>query len=259
MKPVVGIFASRGAAEASLQPLASAGIGRDRVTLLAPGASDGQIQAVPTTETEQSGMGKAVGGVVGGVFGATTGLGLAEAAASLLIPGVGPVAAVGLAAAALLGAGGVAAGMAAGGKLEETLFRGLPKDEIYLYEDALRQGRSVVIVFAKQGAQDEAARRALDGAGAESLDAARESWWVGLRSAEETEYEGPDFGSVEASYRRGFEAAFRSVGRGDEAETAAWLRREHGAVAEEPAFRRGYERGRVRAGSLREGKSPGSG
>lgn len=254
MKPVVGIFPSRGAAESSLQALAFAGIGRDRITLLSPGASDGQIQAVPTTETEQSGMGKAVGGVVGGVFGATTGLGLAEAAASLLIPGVGPVAAIGLAAAALLGAGGAAAGMAAGSKLEETLFRGLPKDEIYLYEDALRQGRSVVIAFAEK-AQEEAARRALDGAGAESLDAARESWWVGLRSAEEAEYEGEDFGTVEASYRRGFEAAFRSGGRGDHAEAASRLRSEHGAVAEEAAFRRGYERGRARLAALREGKS----
>ncbi|MFN2387604.1 MAG: hypothetical protein ABR576_15210, partial [Thermoanaerobaculia bacterium] len=105
METVVGIFSSREPAERAFQSLRASGIPSDRLTLLTPGSSEGQIHAVPTTETEQPGMGKAVGGVVGGVFGATTGLGLAEAAASLLIPGVGPVAAIGLAAAALLGAG----------------------------------------------------------------------------------------------------------------------------------------------------------
>lgn len=256
MKTVVGIFSSRTTAEASLRGLAAAGIARDRVTLLVPGASESEIQAVPTTETEQSGMGKAVGGVVGGVFGATTGLGLAEAAASLLIPGVGPVAAIGLAAAALLGAGGAAAGMAAGGKLEESLFRGLPRDELYLYEDALRQGRAVVIALPEDDAKEEAARRALEGAGAESLDAARESWWVGLRSAEEAEYEEEGhFGSVEATYRRGFESALRGRGGKTFEDALEQLRREHGPLAAEPAFRRGFERGLAYHRKLREGQA----
>jgi hypothetical protein len=246
VKPVVGIFHTREAAQRAVESLRAAGIPDSKHILLAPHASERQLQSVPVTETEQPGMGKAVGGVVGGVIGATTGMGLAEAAASLLIPGVGPVAAIGLAAAALLGAGGAVAGAAAGGKLEERLFRGLPKDEIYLYEDALRKGHSVLIAFAENDEQEEAARRALETARAESLDAARESWWVGLRPAEEAEYEEPgQFASIEPHFRRGFEAALRSDRRGKSWDAVADdLRREHGRIAGESVFRRGFERGR---------------
>ena len=60
---------------------------------------------------------------------------------------------------------------------------GLPKDELYLYEDALRAGHSVVFAFAADDAQEEAAKRALQEAGAESLDAGDESWRVGLSPA----------------------------------------------------------------------------
>ena len=40
------------------------------------------------------------------------------------------------------------AGAVAGGALEDGLAHGLPKDELYLYEDALRKGHSVVFAFA---------------------------------------------------------------------------------------------------------------
>ena len=54
-------------------------------------------------------------------------------------------------------------------------------------------------------------------AGAESIDAARESWWLSLRDAEEAHYQttGGNFQTDEANYRRGFEAALNK-----QAETA---------------------------------------
>lgn len=246
MRTVVGIFPSRPEAERGADSLRKSGLSSDHVNLLSPGSSEREIHSVPTTDTEQPGMGKAVGGVVGGVVGATGGMGLGAAAASLLVPGVGPVAAVGLAAAALLGAGGAVGGAAAGGALEEALSKGLPKDEIYLYEDALRQGHSVVIALAENNEQAEAARVLLAQAGAESLDEAREKWWVGLRPAEEAEYEDPraDFASVEAAYRRGFEAALSVETRGKKYDDVAdRLRKEHGELAAEKPFQRGYARG----------------
>ena len=41
------------------------------------------------------------------------------------------------------------------------------------------------------------------------VDAAREEWWVGLRSAEKEHYRalGGNFENAELDYRRGFEAA----------------------------------------------------
>jgi hypothetical protein len=88
----------------------------------------------------------------------------------------------------------------------------------------------------------------LEGSGAESVDAARERWWIGLREAEAFEYhgEGLDFSRDEAAYRAGFEAALASGARdrnGRDAE--ALLKSRHPATYREPAFRRGYERGRA--------------
>jgi hypothetical protein len=208
--------------------------------VLTPVSSEAEVHSrVATAETEQPGMGKAVGGVVGGVFGATTGAGLGALAASLLVPGFGAVAAAELLGAALLGAGGVAA-------LEEKLSRGLPKDELYLYEHALHSGHSVVFALVPDEDAAERARTALAAEGAESLDAARESFWVGIREAERADYEsaGADFSAAEPAYRQGFEAAMRPRFRGRSFDEATKdlrdLYPEYYGVED---FRRGYERG----------------
>src|SRR5947209_15416270 len=169
MSTVAAIFNSRADAERAVEGLRSAGFGEDRISLLTPGTSQEKLDDVPTTETEQPGMGAALGGAVGGALGVAGGLHLG-AAASLLIPGVGPVLAAGLIGAALLGAGGAATGIAMGGALEDSMARGLPHDELFVYEDALRRGRSVVIVVADDDAQAQTARGVLAGAGAESTD-----------------------------------------------------------------------------------------
>jgi hypothetical protein len=192
-------------------------------------------------------MGKAIGATVGGALGIAGGLELGAVAASLLIPGVGPVFAAGLVAAALLGAGGAATGAAVGGALEDSMARGLPHDELFVYEDALRRGRSVVIVVAEDEYKAGVAHSLLEQNGAESVDAARESWWTGLRDAEEAEYtvDGGDFGTDEHVYRRGFEAALHTQARGRTYDAdASRLRECFGAECEEGAFRSGYERGR---------------
>lgn len=242
MESVVGIFRSADAARRAAEAIVQGGVSRESVSVLTPGSSEAEIHSrVATTETEGPGMGKAVGGVVGGA----AGMGLGAAAASLLIPGVGPVVATGVLALALFGAGGAVGGAIAGGALEEKLSRGLPKDELYLYEDALRRGHSVVFALVEENGVDRT-RAALAAEGAESLDAARESWWVGIRDAERADYErdGADFSSAEPAYRRGFEAAmrprFRGRGFDDASKDLRDLHPEHHGFEE---FRRGYGRG----------------
>jgi len=141
MQTVVGIFTSQVAAEHAAEQLCRLGIAREQINFLIPGASQAQLEQVPTTETEQPGMGRALGGVVGGAIGAG-GL-MSTAVISTLIPGVGPIAAIGFVSLALVGLlGGALVGATVGGALESALSDSLPKDEIFVYEDALRQGRT---------------------------------------------------------------------------------------------------------------------
>src|SRR5205085_5964739 len=247
METVAGIFAARDGAEAAVERLRALGIGENNISLLMPGTTPEQLdERVPTTETEQPGMGKALGGAVGGALGIAGGLHLGLALSSLFVPGVGPVLAAGVVGAALLGAGGAAAGMAAGGAAEENLAVGLPHDELFVYEDALRRGRTVVIAVAESDEQGAAARRALTESGAESVDAAGDEWWIGLRDAEQEAYtgQGGDFARDEPTYRRGFEAALHPQARSTAYPDARERLREHyGAECEKDAFRCGYERG----------------
>ncbi len=243
METVAGVFRTREEAEKAVQQLHSLGIPNDRIALLTPGMSEAKVEeSVPTSDTEQPGMGSAMGGAVGGAMGAAGGATLGAAAASLLVPGVGPVIAGTILGAALLGVGGAVTGAAAGGALEEGLVEGLPHDELYLYEDAVEHGRSVVIAFVDADERRDTAREVLAGAGAESIDAARESWWLSLRDAEEAHYSttGGNFTTDETNYRRGFEAALAKQG-----ETA------HAAESDE-AFRRGHERGEAYQKAIRE-------
>jgi len=248
MQTVVGIFTSQAAAEQAAEQLCSLGIARDQIHFLVPGARLDQPEQVPTSETEQPGMGSAIGGVVGGAVGASSGM-MTATVLSVLVPGIGTVTAIGLAALSLLGlVGGAVAGAVAGGALEETLANGLPKDEIYVYKDALRRGRTVLVVLVEDADQATAARTALEQAGAESLDAARAQWWVGLRDAEAEAYSatGRDFSKDEDVYRRGFEAALRTEVAGKPyKEAVEYVRVRDAGVYDTEAYRRGYERGRA--------------
>jgi hypothetical protein len=190
-----------------------------RVSILTPTTSTADLAAMPTDDAEQPGMGSAIGAVAGGAAGA--------AAATFLVPPVGAIAVIGLAAAALLGGLG---GGAVGHAVEESGAYGLPKDELFVYADALRNGRYVVAAFVEDDDDVETARRVMAAGGVESIDAAREEWWVGLRDAEEAAYgDAEGFATHEPRYRDGFETACRGE------QTAA--------NGDEP-FRAGYARGR---------------
>jgi hypothetical protein len=129
------------------------------------------------------------------------------------------------------------------------------KVELYIYEDALRQGRIVLIILTADKNQSDEVREALAGAGAESVDAAHEHWWLALRDAEAEAYtaQGFDFATDEPLYRKGFEAARQPAVAGKSyVEALDFLQNHYPEVYREEAFRRGYARGQAYCEGLRE-------
>ena len=176
---------------------------------------------------------------MGAASGATAGL----AIASLAVPGIGPLIAFGMVGAGLLGIVGAAAGSVVGDTIEENLGEGIPHEDVYLYEDALRHGHSVLLAYVEEGEQSDRAEEVVRNAGAEDLDTLRENWWQEVRENEKTHY-GSDFDRDEDSYRRGYQAALHPRRRGkaysdvEEDLTTAYT----GTVLDRP-FQSGYERG----------------
>jgi hypothetical protein len=250
LEVITGVFFSRDDAERSIEALRAIGVSRTKISLLTPGDVRNQFKWLPVDTAEQPGMGKALGAVVGGGGGLSTGTILM----SVFLPGVGLVTAAGLLAIAVLGAAGAGIGAAAGASLENAMTDGLPEDEIFVYEDALRKGRSVVIALAEDAAVAEPIRDSLRKQGAEAIDAARHQWWIGLRDAEREHYStaGKNFADDEKFYRLGFESALHARTRCKQfdqvsAEMAVQLedlKRQYPDHDVEEAFTRGYQRGR---------------
>jgi hypothetical protein len=246
MITVAGVFADRDAAQRAAGDLLAMGIAEKNLDLLSPDDGAEQVSTVPTADSEQPGMGRAVGSVVGGAVGIASGLSLGTmAAASFLVPGIGPVLGFGALGATALGLAGGAAGAAVGEKMDRALMDGLPKDEIFLYIDALRRGRSVVICLARDKAESTEVRRVMQREGAETIDAARRRWWTGLRPAEREHYiaDGSDFETDEEIYRRGFETALNPEFRGRPWDQALYVLVERDKDWSTECFRKGYERG----------------
>src|SRR5215470_3012303 len=189
MQAVTGVFKSQDQAENAVNQLRSLGITDKRIGIVRPGTAPERLEAgVPITDTEEPGMGRAMGAAVGGAMGAAGGATAGLAVASLVVPGIGPLLAFGMVGAALLGTVGAAAGSAVGDTLEEEIGEGIPHEDVYLYEDSLRHGHSIVIAYAEEGEQADRAAKALNTAGAENLDALRENWWQELRDGERAHY-----------------------------------------------------------------------
>jgi hypothetical protein len=161
MQTIAGIFTSRADAERTAADFRAIGIAPERITVLSPGSPTDRL---PTDEGEAPGTGAAIGAVVGGATGAALGLPLG-AAITFLLPGIGPVIALGVLGAALFGAGGAAAGSA----LEQSLVTGVPHDDRLAYEAALRRGRSVLVALEDDPARAIEARRILDESDAERV------------------------------------------------------------------------------------------
>jgi hypothetical protein len=246
MEVVTGVFESRADAERAVNQLRSLGVPQDRLGLITPDSKPETVEkGVPVTDTEEPGMGRAMGAAVGGAMGAAGGATLGLAAASLALPGIGPVVAFGLVGAALLGTVGAAAGAALGDEVEEQLGEGVPHEDVFLYEDALRHGRSIVIAQVDDDRAGEA-RDVIENSGAADIERLREEWWAELRDDERGYYhkDGRDFDRDEVSYRRGFQAALHPRRRGKSyTDVEQDLKTAYDEAELDTEFREGYERG----------------
>jgi hypothetical protein len=247
MESISGVFESRKDAENAIDKLRKAGIADNRIGLVTPGSDSAELETgLPVTDTERPGMGRAMGAAVGGAMGAASGATLGLAVATFAIPGIGPVLAFGMVGAALLGVVGATAGAAVGDTVETELGDGVPHEDIYLYEDSLRHGHSIVLAYTETEEEAEKAEDVLNNSGAMDLDELRENWWNELRDGERAYYhrEGRDFDQDEDSYRRGFEAALHPQRRGKAyTDVEKELRTSYSENELDSAFREGYERG----------------
>lgn len=245
MEVVTGVFKSRDDAEKAVSQLRSLGIPDQRIGILSPGSASSETveRGVPVTDTEDPGMGRAMGAAVGGAMGAAGGATLGLAVATLAVPGIGPVIAFGMVGAALLGVVGAAAGSAVGDTVEEELGEGIPHEDVYLYEDALRHGNSIVVAYTDEGEQEDRAEEVLNAAGAEDIETLRERWWDELRDYERSHYQG-DFDNDEPNYRRGYIAALHPKRRGKAySDVEDELRTAYVGTTLDRPFQAGYERG----------------
>ncbi len=140
METAIGVFASRDRAEEAVREL------------LQKGVPEGSINYLTRSESEAETIAKEFGTYVGGFVGGAAGMTAGVIAASLLLPGIGTVFALGFGAAALLGAAGAGAGRGVGsaathdsGAPQPTANEKISEEAAFLRE-VLKEGRSLVVV-----------------------------------------------------------------------------------------------------------------
>jgi len=138
---VLGYFHDRAAADAAYQALVQAGVAKDAISVLGRGA-EGHT-GLHHEGHHHEGASAAAGAGVGAIEGLLLG------AAAMLIPGIGPIVAVGPLAAAVAGAltGGVT-GAVVGGVVGGLEAAGVDHDTAGYYDERLRQGGVLVAVRA---------------------------------------------------------------------------------------------------------------
>jgi anti-sigma B factor antagonist len=140
METAIGVFASRDGAEEAVRELRESGVPEQAINYLT------------RSESEAKTIAKEFGSYVGGFVGGAAGMSAGVVAATLLLPGIGPVFALGFGAAALLGAAGAGAGRGIGSAASHDA--GAPKptadekvsEEAGFLREVLKEGRSLIVV-----------------------------------------------------------------------------------------------------------------
>lgn len=218
------VFDSPSEARGALDAIKAHGVDDSRISYLTPGDKP---------DDHRVSTGKGAGATVGGVLG--------MGAATFLIPGLGPIAGVGLLAGALAGAG---LGAVAGQAVDHA---GVDKKDLYFYEDALRRGKTVILVDTRDADEETQIRNLLEHGGGRSLQSLRRDWWHDLRDSEREHMRSR--GAVgewnEDDYRSGFEAALHPAVRGqDYDQAAAYIESCYPEPCKTEVFRVGFDRGR---------------
>jgi hypothetical protein len=244
MEMLVGIFHSAMAATGASKALHAAGITAGHLMLLTPETGSAGLHTV-SSEHPAGACDVKAGHVLGAATGFAGGL-LGSAAVMLVVPGVGPILAVGALVASVLV--GVTVGATVGGLVQSTFTMALAPEDVFVYEEALRQQCSLLLVKPVDEHQHEMVRVLFARLGTERLNDLREHWWRRQRQQEAVAYHRTheEFAAHEVSYRRGFEAALDVRGRGKSyTEAAHMLAQRDPAMYQDDVFRYGFERGQV--------------
>ncbi|HUO24453.1 MAG TPA: STAS domain-containing protein [Candidatus Aquilonibacter sp.] len=140
METAIGVFSSRDRAEEAVKELRSRGVPEQSIVFLT------------RSETEAKAVAKEFGASVGGFVGGSAGMAAGVVAASLLLPGIGTVFALGFGAAALLGLAGAGTGAAMASAVSHDHLAPLPTsdekvaEEIAFFREVLKEGRSLIVV-----------------------------------------------------------------------------------------------------------------
>jgi anti-sigma B factor antagonist len=154
METAIGVFASRDHAEEAVKELRERGVPEESIVFLTRSESEAKNIAKE--------FGAYVGGFVGGAAGMTTGV----VAATLLLPGIGTVFALGFGAAALLGLAGAGTGASVGSAAHADS----PKptadekcsEDVAFFVEVLKEGRSLIVVRTESPELATAACAVLD-------------------------------------------------------------------------------------------------
>lgn len=142
METAIGVFTSRDHAEGAVKELRQLGVPEESIVFLTRSENEAKTIAKE--------LGAFVGGFVGGAAGVTTSV----VAATLLLPGIGTVFALGVGAAALLAgaSAGAGAGSAVGSAAAHDEDAPLPttdekgSEDIAFFREVLKEGRSLIVV-----------------------------------------------------------------------------------------------------------------
>jgi anti-sigma B factor antagonist len=140
METAIGVFSSRDHAEEAVKELLQKGVPEQSIVYLT------------RSETEAKNIAKEFGAYVGGFTGGAAGMTAGAVAATLLLPGIGPVFALGFGAAALLGLAGAGTGASLGKAaahddqaLKPTADDKCPEDAAF-FREVLKEHRSLIVV-----------------------------------------------------------------------------------------------------------------
>jgi len=156
LETTIGVFSSRDRAEEAVRELLEQKVPQESIVFLT------------RSETEAKNVGKGLGATVGGFMGAAGGMSAGVVAATLLVPGLGPVFALGFGAAALLGLAGAGAGSAIGGAAGGDSPSPVPisdeksSDDAAFFREVLKEGRSLIVVRTESQKTATAACEILD-------------------------------------------------------------------------------------------------
>ena len=140
METAIGVFSSRDRAEEAVKELRRQGVPEQSIVFLT------------RSENEAKTIAKQFGATVGGFVGGATGMSAGVVAATLLLPGIGPVFALGFGAAALLGLAGAGAGATVGSAASRDAEAPKPTpdekctEDVAFFREVLKEGRSLIVV-----------------------------------------------------------------------------------------------------------------